>query len=264
VRRTTCMPVVLVLGMVAGMSAVPAQEKPRAPRPAELQIGEFAPLSPPILSREKWRARAPLPGMREQNIKGIVLHHTAVRRNLKISLEEKMRALQAFSQRPAKVSPTHGKPAWPDVPYHFYVDAGGRIAEGRDVHFAGDTNTNYSTSGYIQVVVEGDFEKEVPGPAQLDALRDLLVWLALSWNVPTEKITVHKNHAATSCPGRNFMAALPNLLAQVAEYRKKVVNEVCSQDSHSAQLRQDCIDYGRRPARRAGLSDRGAASRAAD
>jgi hypothetical protein len=258
------MPAMVVLGIITGMSAVSAQEKPRSPRPADVQVGEFAPVSPPIMSREKWRARQPLPGMQEQAIKGIVLHHTAVRKNLKVSLEEKMRALQAFSQRPGKVSPTHGKPAWPDVPYHFYVDVGGRIAEGRDVHYAGDTNTNYNTSGYIQVVVEGDFDKEIPGPAQLDALRDLLVWLSLSWNVPTEKITVHKNHAATSCPGRNFMAALPSLLAQVAEHRKKVVNEVCSQDSHSARLRQDCIDTGRRPARRAGLAGRGSASRPSD
>jgi hypothetical protein len=258
------MTAMLVFCLVSGMPAAKAQETQRAPRPAELQVGELAPVSPPIVSREKWRARQPLPGMQEQAIKGIVLHHTAVRKNFKASLEEKMRALQAFSQRPGKVSPTHDKPAWPDVPYHFYVDVGGRIAEGRDVHYAGDTNTKYNTSGYIQVVVEGDFEKEVPGPAQLDALRDLLVWLALSWNVPTEKITVHKNHAATSCPGRHFMAALPNLLAQVAEHRKKVVNEVCSQNSHSARLRQDCIEHSRRPARRAAMSDRGAPLRAAD
>jgi hypothetical protein len=86
---------------------------------------------------------------------------------------------------------------------------GGRIAEGRDIIFAGDTNTKYDTSGYIQIVIEGDFEKESPDPAQLVALRELLVWLLVSWKIPNDAISTHKDHAPTDCPGKNFLTLLP-------------------------------------------------------
>jgi hypothetical protein len=174
-------------------------------------------LAPVIITRQAWGAKQALPGMNPQNVAGIILHNTGVRKNHDISLERKMRGLQNFSQNPGEVSPGHMKPSWPDVPYHFYVDSAGRIAEGRDTNFAGDTNTNYDTSGFIQIVVEGDFENEVPSTQQISALRDLLAWVLRSRGLTVESITVHKDHAPTDCPGRNLMAVLPSLLAKVKQ-----------------------------------------------
>lgn len=176
---------------------------------------------PAILSRQDWQAKPPLPGMKPQQVIGVILHHTGVAKNRSISLQAKMRNLQAFSQRPGLVSPGHSKPSWPDVPYHFDVDAIGQIAEGRDVNFAGDTNTGYDTSGYIQIAIEGDFEKEKPDLAQLNAVRRLLVWILISRSLPSGSITVHKDHAPTDCPGRNFLIMLPKLLSEVSEMRSK-------------------------------------------
>jgi hypothetical protein len=162
--------------------------------------------------------------MTPHNVVGIILHHTGVRRNPAISLETKMRGLQSFSQSPGEVSPGHRKPAWPDVPYHFYVDAKGRIAEGRDVHFAGDTNTHYDTAGFIQIAVEGDFEKETPGPEQLTAVHDLLMWLLLMGGLSDGNVSMHMDHAQTDCPGKNFKAVLPGLLSQVRDRLAPVEN----------------------------------------
>lgn len=188
----------------------------------------LAPYAPPLVTRTQWQAKPPLPGMKAQKSLSIIIHHTGVAQNPKVAFESKMRNLQSYSQQPAQLSPARARPAWPDVPYHFYIDLSGHIAEGRDVRFAGDTNTNYDTLNHVQVAVEGDFEKEAPAPRQIAALKDLLVWLMLSSNVPPGKISVHKDHASTDCPGRNLIAVLPDVLAGAAGQRAKVITELCA------------------------------------
>jgi hypothetical protein len=209
--------VLVVCAALASSGAFPADDQACAqPAPGISK--------PVIVSRAEWGAKPPRPGMEPHAVKGIILHHTGVRKNPKVALENKMRGLQSFSQSPGQVSPGHMKPAWADVPYHFYIDAAGRIAEGRDLGFAGDSNTNYKTSGFIQVVVEGDFEKETLGVEQLKATRELLAWL-LFWNgMSIENVSMHMDHAQTDCPGKNFKATLPELLSQVRDTLAPALN----------------------------------------
>jgi hypothetical protein len=178
--------------------------------------------------------------MKEQQPSGIIIHNTGVRQNPQVSLESKMRNLQSFSQLPGQVTPRLAKPAWPDVPYHYYIDGSGRIAEGRDVHFAGDTNTKYDPVGYIQLVIEGEFETESPTSKQLPAFGDLLASLMLLWNLPIGRISVHKDHAATDCPGRNFMAVLPSLLAGAAKRRTASIADLCGRGASAEFSRLYC------------------------
>jgi hypothetical protein len=93
-------------------------------------------IRPKILTREEWHAKPALPGMRRQQPTAIILHNTGVPQNSQQSMERKLLGLQNFSQHPGIVSPSHKKPAWPDTPYHFYIDLHGQIAEGRDSQMA--------------------------------------------------------------------------------------------------------------------------------
>jgi N-acetylmuramoyl-L-alanine amidase len=212
-------------GSLAPRSAASAEDRIA---PVQAEYGQYFPR---LVTRAMWQAKPALAGLIPQAPTSIVLHHTGVRRNPGVSLESKLRNLQSFSQRPVHRAAGRSDASWPDVPYHFYLDASGGIAEGRDVRFAGDTNTGYDTRGHIQVAIEGDFETEEPTPQQLEALRDLLAWLMLSWNLTAERISVHKEHAPTDCPGRKFLAALPSVMAQTVDRHAAAIADLCRSGS---------------------------------
>lgn len=171
--------------------------------------------APPLLDRVAWGAKPALSGMRPHKPYSIIVHHTAVRQNPKMSLAAKLRGLQSFSQAQRNMSDGRSLPPWPDLPYHFYIGADGTIGEGRDVNFAGDTNTKYDPTGHVQVVLEGNFEIEEPTAEQLAALKKVLVWQAARWRVPISMISVHRDHAGTACPGKNMLAVLPGILREL-------------------------------------------------
>ncbi|MHC2992372.1 N-acetylmuramoyl-L-alanine amidase, partial [Pontibacter sp. HJ8] len=111
------------------------------------------------LSREAWGAKAPVLPMRSHQLTRLTIHHTATTQSTSRSLADKMRALQKFSQEDSPLASGKMKPAWADIPYHLYVDVHGEVAEGRDIQYAGDSNTSYDPAGHLLVVVEGNFEK---------------------------------------------------------------------------------------------------------
>jgi len=173
---------------------------------------------PQIVPRAAWGARsADTALMKPHAPRAIVIHHTAEPQQPRQTLAQKLQRLQRFSRTEGSVE-KRPKPAWGDVPYHYYIDARGRIAEGRHVGYEGDTNTPYDTAGRIQIVLEGQFDNERPGAAQLRSLDRLVVWLAVRHRVPAAAISGHKDHVPSSeCPGRNLTSYLPRLRDKVAK-----------------------------------------------
>ena len=142
----------------------------------------------------------------------LTIHHTAVRQRPDLSLASKLQSMQAFSQREDKLADGSVKKAWADVPYHFYVDVHGHVAEGRELGFVGDTNTNYDPKGHIGIALEGNFEREAPSDAQLSALIEILTRLGKSHGLTKSQIATHQHYASTACPGANLIALIPSII----------------------------------------------------
>jgi hypothetical protein len=165
----------------------------------------------PIVTRAEWGARDPVLPMREHRIERITIHHTATRQNMARSLADKLRGLQAFSQRDDSLGDGRRKPAWADVPYHYYIAVDGSVGEARSWRYVGDSNTPYDPTGHLLIVVEGNFEDEHLTEAQLRALESLVLTFARRFAVPGERLGAHMDYASTRCPGRNLYAELPRL-----------------------------------------------------
>lgn len=176
------------------------------------------PLEPPIVARAEWGAKPHLAGAIPHTITRLTIHHTGVLSNKNRSLEDKLRGLQLFSQREDKLANGKTKPVWIDVPYHYYISIDGRIGEGREWFFAGDTNTEYDPTGHLLIVVEGEFGQEQPTEAELKSLTDLTTYCCWRWRLDSTKIESHMDYSKqTDCPGKALYAFLPTLRAQVKQ-----------------------------------------------
>lgn len=169
--------------------------------------------APPVLSRDGWQAKPPTVEMQSHKPSAILVHHTGAAQSIKATLAAKMRGLQRFSQAKEKLADGRMKPAWPDVPYHYYIAVDGKIAEGRNIKAIGDTNTAYDPSGFIQVVVEGNFETEKLNDAQTTSLKSLLKWLMQEHKINADAIQAHNEKTQTACPGKDLAEKLPGIVA---------------------------------------------------
>lgn len=108
---------------------------------------------------------------------------------------------------------------WWDVPYHFLIDLQGRVYEGRDWRYMGETNTAYDPSGHFLISVIGNYGRQEPTQAQIEAIADMMAWAIDRFDVPVDRIGGHYNYAETSCPGRQLRRYLEDgtLRRMVAE-----------------------------------------------
>ena len=168
-----------------------------------------------LLTRAEWDARPPAGAMQRHTPRALTIHHTATPQRPDRDPRETLRALQRFSFSDETLADGTPKRAWPDVPYHYYIAPDGTVVEGRDVRFEGDTNTEYDTSGQVQIAVEGDFTEQEPTEAQVLSLIRLAASLSEAYGIPTSRVAGHRDRAVgqTLCPGNALEAHLPEVRA---------------------------------------------------
>ncbi len=88
------------------------------------------------------------------------------------------------------------------------VDRNGNLYELRNPELAGDTATDYDTTGHFLVLCEGDFDQEAVSEAQLHGTALAFAWAAQNFGIKTDTLAGHRDFAQTSCPGANLYAHL--------------------------------------------------------
>ncbi|MFC4929338.1 peptidoglycan recognition protein family protein [Massilia sp. GCM10023247] len=154
-------------------------------------------VAPPIVSVADWGGTPADPAKaRRHTITHITLHHQGEPFKPGTDPRQYLRNLQTWSRN---------SKGWLDIPYHYIIDLEGRTYAGRDIAYAGDTNTEYDPSGHALVEVVGNFEEVEPNQAQLDAVVEVMTMLAQKYDVPVERIASHRDHSdKTVCPGANL------------------------------------------------------------
>lgn len=191
--------------LVGGCSTAPSETgatPPSAPAPpptSSISASLAAMTSALLLCRDAWGARPARSGGKRHTITRMTLHHEAVALGGNRNAPGHLRQDQRYHQD------QHG---WIDIAYHVGVDRNGNIYELRSTEIAGDTATDYDTTGHFLVLCEGDFDQEAVPEAQLQGAARAFAWAAQNFHVSSETLAGHRDLAQTSCPGRNLYAHL--------------------------------------------------------
>ena len=153
---------------------------------------------PPIVSAKEWgSAPQPIPEERKHTPKYITIHHAGVFVKSTTDPAVFVKNMQGWGQRDKK---------WPDLAYHFLIAPDGRIFQGRDIAYEGETNTKYPLRDQVQVELMGDFGRQRVSPKQLDSLVKLTSWLCAEYSIDPILMGGHNDRAPrqTSCPGADL------------------------------------------------------------
>lgn len=191
-----------------------------------------------MLCRQSWGARPPLGPGRKHDITRMTIHHSAVALPDNRGIIARLQQHQRFHQVDR---------GWIDIAYHAAVDRNGNIFALRDTAIAGDTATDYDTTGHFLLLCEGNFDEEAVTEAQLNGAALVCAWATQRFGIGVNTLASHREVASgTDCPGTNLEAhmtsgdlkqRIANLVASGFELR-----QVCGQD---ADARVAGIEAGR-------------------
>ena len=183
--------------------------------------------APSITTRSQWRAEAATGQIRGMpSYTHIVVHHAAG--NFATTLSEGKRQvanIQRFHQK---------NRGWIDIGYHFLIDAGGNIYQGRTFKeskplaqkptLALGAHVRNQNSGKIGVCLLGCYHppavipcNDVLTSSATDALVTLISFLCDAYGIPPSKIKGHRDFLNTSCPGNILFAELSKIRRRVRE-----------------------------------------------
>jgi hypothetical protein len=162
-----------------------------------------------VIGKDGWGA-AESGQLVAHDIDEVTIHHSASAFHSQNSAAPaRMRSHQRF----------HIDQGWPDIAYHFMIDRNGNVYEGRSPIGRGDTFTEYDPSGHFLVMIDGDFNSQIPSAVQVESLARMVAWGIEEYGIDPTRVAGHRDHASTSCPGEHLYELLESgdLARRVAE-----------------------------------------------
>lgn len=94
----------------------------------------------------------------------------------------------------------HISKGWEDIGYHYFIEKGGAIKQGRAENYHGAHTVGYNTVS-LGICLAGNFDITLPTQEQINALAGLLTHLKLKYLIQADKIVPHRKFANKSCYG---------------------------------------------------------------
>ena len=168
------------------------------PRPEVPKSASALDLSLPdgVITRNQWARWGPRPDRAERmsRIMRITVHHDGARPLTSSTADAAARRLES-------IRGGHVSLGWADIGYHYAIDPGGRVWQGRPMWLQG-AHVKGQNEGNIGIVMLGNFNEQRPTPRACAALDNLVASEARRHQVRLANIHTHQELAATACPGR--------------------------------------------------------------
>ena len=171
----------------------PVAAEPSAPARVAANLG--TPDNP--IPRSQWARYGPrMSNIDPMNgINRITLHHTGMR----VVDFDDFRSSTAYIDM---IRASHAGKGWADIGYHYIIDRGGRVYEGRSLKYQGAHVGREHNPHNLGIMCLGNFELQQPSEAQLRTLAETVAHLRRRHKVPSGRIYTHRELSPTVCPGR--------------------------------------------------------------
>lgn len=104
---------------------------------------------------------------------------------------------------------------WGDIGYHYIIDRGGRVWEGRSLAYQG-AHVRENNEHNLGVLMLGNFDKQSPSDAQMTTLHRTLATLTGSHRVGRHRVFTHQELVQTACPGRSLQGQMAGVRRHLA------------------------------------------------
>jgi hypothetical protein len=97
----------------------------------------------------------------------------------------------------------HKHKRYGDIAYHFIIDYGGCVWEGRSLAYEG-AHVCHQNKNNLGILVLGNFEKQIPSMESLASLDKLTGVLRARFGIKHHRVYGHRDIGSSLCPGKNL------------------------------------------------------------